>query len=373
MPGYESKYHFDATATAAVAVPASTESPSAASVAALYASPLFQSELSMCARSAELYPKNYYAWMHRQWLVERLRGGRAALEDQLQRVGEWTESHINDYSGFFHRQVLWNEIIHTLASAGSAADQPAGKKTDEAAVHANLPILLRHWSKPFPQHAFVADAQAVAASSAPAAPLAAASSPTSASSAAALHSALARCSFCSLFASSEWSHLSELQLKYPGHESLWMYRRFVWHVQIAAIQQHSAKVDEAAATSATVGSSFPAIPAWLHPLIHRELSYADFQIADLELSNYAANRVFALLYRAWVAHSALTLIYQTRMRRHATTAAAEAGDDPFPLMQQLSPPHRSWYLSILLPIFRIQPDLMQREHWKQRTLACNDS
>jgi len=26
----------------------------------------------MCERSAELYPKNYYAWMHRQWMVERI-------------------------------------------------------------------------------------------------------------------------------------------------------------------------------------------------------------------------------------------------------------------------------------------------------------
>ena len=306
---------------------------------------------------------------------------------ELERAGEWTESHINDYCGFFHRQVIWNQMLTTF----DPTTQPQRKRNKGetyALVHATLPLQLRHWSKKFPTHELVAAASAPApslASAVAATAAAPASSAPSSSSASipGLHLALASCSFCSLFSSLEWSHLNDLQLKYPGHESLWMYRRFVWHAFIAAIQQHAVAAAAAAAVAeppvatstapsapAAAAAAGPSIPSWLLPLVHRELEYADFQVADVELSNYAANRTFALLYKVWVMHSALTIVYQQHMHAAAAPAAVNAATDAtFPLFQHLSPPHRTWYLSMLHAVNRIQPDLMQRHHWQERTRA----
>ncbi len=395
MPGYESQYHFDATASdvsaSAAAASAPTPAASAATAAAasesLYSSALWQGEVSMCERSAELYPKNYYAWMHRAWLIERI-SSRSDLSIELEdRMSEWTDAHINDYSGFFHRQVIWNHFLHTFAKEIDAGMETQNKGDAVARVHANLPILLRHWSKPFPSsNDFVREATAAIAAAPSEASSAASvavtvSSPSSSSSAASLqsslHSSLAHCSFCSLFSSLEWSHINELQCRYPGHESLWMHRRFVWHAYVAAVQQHAQQAEKevAASTGSSSSSSevesessFPSIPSWLLPLVQRELDYSDLQLSDRELSDYAANAVFASLYKAWVLHSALTLVYQGRMQQRQQAADSTSA---FPLIQVLSPQHRTWYLSVLQPITRIQPDLMQRAHWKQRADACS--
>jgi hypothetical protein len=313
-------------------------------------------------------------------------------------VGEWTESHINDYSGFFHRQVLWNQMLSTCGAAASAGAAPPSKADACAQVHASLSLQLRHWSKRFPHQQFVdeaamdaaagataLDAPSVAAAAASPAPSSAESAAATAASTRALHASLATCSFCSLFSSLEWSHLNELQLRYPGHESLWMYRRFVWHVHVAAIAQHAEAAPHGAMAEAPssvspsspaipppASAAYPSIPSWLLPLAQRELSYADFQIADRELANWAENRVAALVYKTWVVHSTLTLVYRPTMQRASAMDDAEPAAS-FPLFPLLSPAHRAWYLSMLHALNSVQPKLMSREHWKQRTQACINS
>ena len=376
IKGYESRYHFGGKSGADVAEDAaSAETADAvdAPSSSLYTSPLFQSELAMCERSAELYPKNYYAWMHRAWLVELLGDPRSDLEAELDRIGGWTESHINDYCGFFHRSVVWNQVLQSFTQSEKAA-KAAGRKLTKgeqyAVVHVNLRDRLRSWSQKFPSSELqsVPATTAAAAAVSPSA-VAAPASPSSSSSSS-LHAALASCSFCSLFSSLEWSHLNDLQCKYPGHESLWMYRRFVWHTFVESIAEHAAVAEGTGNSAVASSGAAPAIPSWLLPLVQRELSYADFQIADLELSNYADNARFAAVYKVWVLHAALTLVYRSRIE--TASAATTPQDASFPLFRHLIPAHRTWYLSMLQAVNKIQPQTMQRNHWKDRTDACSN-
>jgi hypothetical protein len=165
--------------------------------------------------------------------------------------------------------------------------------------------------------------------------------------------------------SSEWAHLNELQSRYPGHESQYVYRRFVWLATIEAIGQHD---DEFCRTR----TSTPQIPSWLQPLIDRELHYADMQIQDRELSNYEANRAFAMVYKAWVLHAAFTIVYRTATQREepaATPIRAYDRSAPFSLFTLLSPAHRRQYAAVVSSIAQLQPTVMQKEHWLQRGKA----
>lgn len=400
--GFESEYHFAGTAGTnhgrqmmrhtlesidlpnlageAVASPVSTS---------LYHTRLFQRELRMCERSAELYPKNYYAWMHRQWLIERLTSC-TDLRDELDRASEWTESHINDYCGFFHRQVVWNQWIKLIvqdATRTEGLDATAATKPDRgltyARAHRDLALHLRSWSKRYGQvglpnelHAQASDAaESVRESIQPAV-----SGPSSVGVAhpgvsstvsavdSSFHSALASCIFCREFGSIEWSHLNELQLRYPGHETLWMHRRFVWHTYIQALYEHDSNVQ----TNTNINTS--SIPTWLEPLIHRELEYAEFQIRDFELSNHSENARFASIYKAWVLHTALTLVYRTQIEqgKDATiTPPASPSNSSFPLIPHLSSPHRRWYHAVITAITQIQPTIKAHKHWEDRQQAAS--
>lgn len=49
-------------------------------------------QLLVCDRVAELYPKNYMAWTHRQWVVEG--AGSDVLSDELMNK-RWTNMHVS--------------------------------------------------------------------------------------------------------------------------------------------------------------------------------------------------------------------------------------------------------------------------------------
>ncbi|KAF8520826.1 hypothetical protein JB92DRAFT_1872690 [Gautieria morchelliformis] len=67
---------------------------------------VLRSEFTLAARASEIYPRNYYAWLHRylcaQCLISRVKGGvSGALEVLFQEVEdsrEWMELHVSDYT-----------------------------------------------------------------------------------------------------------------------------------------------------------------------------------------------------------------------------------------------------------------------------------
>jgi hypothetical protein len=62
-------------------------------------------EKDLCTSNAESYPKNYYAWMHRIWLLQFM--SMRGLDGELQFTKEWLLQHTSDHSAVNHRgQVL---------------------------------------------------------------------------------------------------------------------------------------------------------------------------------------------------------------------------------------------------------------------------
>lgn len=82
---------------------------------------LLEAEIQLCLEAADRYPRNYYAWTYRSWLLEQLPPERRAethLRRELQRLHSWMELHVSDYSAYHHLQRLLQRLFACLA------DQP---------------------------------------------------------------------------------------------------------------------------------------------------------------------------------------------------------------------------------------------------------
>jgi hypothetical protein len=71
---------------------------------------LLRTELTACTAAADRYPKLYYAWVHRQWVLEQLAKlaeepiwGTIAAE--LAHVAAWAAKNVTDYSALHHQAV----------------------------------------------------------------------------------------------------------------------------------------------------------------------------------------------------------------------------------------------------------------------------
>ena len=73
-------------------------------------SALLSHEIDMCELVARRYPKNYYAWSHRQFVCVHFES-RARLVSELHRSQQWCERNVSDHSGFQHRQFLWTLLL----------------------------------------------------------------------------------------------------------------------------------------------------------------------------------------------------------------------------------------------------------------------
>jgi hypothetical protein len=62
-------------------------------------------EVDVCELIASRYPKNYYAWSHRQKVVRYM--SLKSMVDDLNRTGKWCHTHVSDSSSFHHRRYLW--------------------------------------------------------------------------------------------------------------------------------------------------------------------------------------------------------------------------------------------------------------------------
>jgi len=75
---------------------------------------LLKHEIDICELVAERYPKNYYAWSHRQRVVEMSPPDIVVAD--LTRTGTWCHTHPSDHSAFHHRQSLWCLVLFALRS-----------------------------------------------------------------------------------------------------------------------------------------------------------------------------------------------------------------------------------------------------------------
>ncbi|KAH8554264.1 hypothetical protein BGW37DRAFT_518001 [Umbelopsis sp. PMI_123] len=58
-------------------------------------------EVQLCERTATLYPKNYYSWTYRHWLLTHM----STLDEKINEYQwslKWVESHISDHAGIQH-------------------------------------------------------------------------------------------------------------------------------------------------------------------------------------------------------------------------------------------------------------------------------
>ena len=141
----------------------------------LYPKKIFQKELSVCFRACEQYPKNYYAWSHRRWLVGLMIQSKHVMRE-LRVSKSWTDLHVSDYSGFHHRQVVLLRILSI-----SSDHESLGSQDDLAFFNP----LTKKIKAPFET-----------------------------------------CKECSIW-KSELEYVARLNECYPGHETLWSYRRFL--------------------------------------------------------------------------------------------------------------------------------------------------
>ncbi|CAG8682107.1 14047_t:CDS:2 [Cetraspora pellucida] len=70
---------------------------------------LLRLEIPITRRVAELYPKNYYTWTHRHWIISLLPNyssdSLSFLDNELLNMEKWVRTNISDHSGFHHRQI----------------------------------------------------------------------------------------------------------------------------------------------------------------------------------------------------------------------------------------------------------------------------
>ncbi|CAG8507187.1 168_t:CDS:2 [Dentiscutata erythropus] len=70
---------------------------------------LIRLEIPIIRRVVELYPKNYYAWTHRHWIISLLpidsSNSISLLDDELLNMEKWVRTNVSDHSGFHHRQL----------------------------------------------------------------------------------------------------------------------------------------------------------------------------------------------------------------------------------------------------------------------------
>lgn len=67
------------------------------------------SEIQICTQSAELYPKNYYAWVHRLIMLKYI--SLESLEGELDFISLWLYSHISDHSAINHYYQVLKHLI----------------------------------------------------------------------------------------------------------------------------------------------------------------------------------------------------------------------------------------------------------------------
>ena len=68
---------------------------------------LIQKELSICTKIAEKYPKNYYAWTHRRWMIQQIVSNATATEEENEGGASSSPTSLlsNIYSSYLRRLI----------------------------------------------------------------------------------------------------------------------------------------------------------------------------------------------------------------------------------------------------------------------------
>lgn len=71
-----------------------------------------KNELKLCKLTSNLYPRNYYAWTYRYWIVSTYcKMNLDLVQHEYNDTCDWIDKNISDYSGFQYLQ----QLIHLLA------------------------------------------------------------------------------------------------------------------------------------------------------------------------------------------------------------------------------------------------------------------
>jgi protein prenyltransferase alpha subunit repeat containing protein 1 len=137
-------------------------------------------EMEVCTAAARAYPRNYYAWTHRYWALSRLSPTLAAAECNA--MHQWAAINTSDHAGLFYRG---SAVLLAVANGTHCQMFQAGT----SAPHSD-------GSQP---------AQVVWQLA--------------------------------------WGQVTELQARYPGHESMWRHRRWLAWIAHAHAQSLGSVVD----------------------------------------------------------------------------------------------------------------------------------
>jgi Protein prenyltransferase alpha subunit repeat len=86
-------------------------------------------EIALCSAMSESYPKNYYSWLHRLWLLQFMEF--AQLKSELDFTRAWLTSHVSDHSASNHRVQVIIRIISLISAfeSGDKESQSSGPET----------------------------------------------------------------------------------------------------------------------------------------------------------------------------------------------------------------------------------------------------
>jgi len=186
-------------------------------------------ELAVCMRSTELYPKNYYAWTHRQWIVQKATN-ETLLLSELEVLKEWTDRHISDHCGFHHRQCV---LLRLLGQCPGIGSELLGFITPINHSVSFLRVLLNAISSPENSPVLSSSSYSSAFSSTSSFPCAPSAATTTQKDPTEKQQTIGTV-FDQVLRlwTQEFDYVSDLQDRYPGHEALWMHRRFLLSVQL---------------------------------------------------------------------------------------------------------------------------------------------
>eukprot|EP01033_Poteriospumella_lacustris_P013652 gene13652-9779_t len=84
-----------------------------------------ETEREICRRSADRYPKNYYAWMHRLWLLPSMT--LSQLEDEYSFTYDWLYMHTSDHSAMHHLIQIIHHVVQLEMTPESEQKPPANE------------------------------------------------------------------------------------------------------------------------------------------------------------------------------------------------------------------------------------------------------
>eukprot|EP00472_Partenskyella_glossopodia_P002901 CAMPEP_0197522960 /NCGR_PEP_ID=MMETSP1318-20131121/7995_1 /TAXON_ID=552666 /ORGANISM="Partenskyella glossopodia, Strain RCC365" /LENGTH=398 /DNA_ID=CAMNT_0043075497 /DNA_START=54 /DNA_END=1247 /DNA_ORIENTATION=- len=82
-----------------------------ASRKSIYQHPAFQVEMSLCEYNAGHNKNNYYAWTHRLWVFEHTSQDQHAIAAELKWIRDWNSMHVSEHSGFHYKHHVLLKIL----------------------------------------------------------------------------------------------------------------------------------------------------------------------------------------------------------------------------------------------------------------------